>query len=71
MKKVKVVEINRKGNDYGFVIPAGTTSEDLEFGLVTLLNSLEEREKSLGGDFTVESYLKRLGELSKCVKQGL
>ena len=71
MKKVKVLEIDRKGNDYSFVIPAGTTSDDIEYGLVTTLIALENREKSLGGDFNIDRYLRRLGELSKCVKQGL
>lgn len=71
MKTVKVLEVTRKGNDYGFKIPAGTTSDDIEYGLVTTLLALEEREKQLGGSFSIEAYLRRLGELSKCIKQGL
>lgn len=71
MKQVKVMTLTRKGNDYGFTIPAGTTSNDIDFALATMLVSLEKREKDLGGDMNIDGYLKRIGELCKCIKQGL
>ena len=71
MKTVEVMKLTRKGNDYGFTIPAGTTSNDIDFALATMLISLEKREKELGGDMTIESYLKRMWEVCKCIKQGI
>lgn len=42
MKTVKVLEITRKGNDFGVKVPAGTIGQDVEIGLATAIVQLAE-----------------------------
>lgn len=71
MRTVKVIEVTKKGSDYGMKIPAGTFANDVELGLATVINDLAEREKQVNPNFSYETLLNRLRGLIKCIKQGL
>lgn len=71
MKTQKIIEITKKGTDYGLKIPAGTMASDVELGLATVINDLAEREKTFNPNFTYENLLNRLRGLIGCIKQGM
>lgn len=71
MRTEKIIEITKKGTDFGLRIPAGTTGNDVELGLATAINDLAEREKLYNPDFTYENLLNRIRGLIGCIKRGM
>lgn len=71
MRTEKIIEITKKGTDFGLRIPAGTTGNDVELGLATAINDLAEREKMYNPNFSYENLLNRLRGLINCIKRGM
>ena len=42
MKKQSLIEIYKKGDEYGLKIPAGTEGRDIEIGLATSIIQIEQ-----------------------------
>lgn len=64
LRKQRILEITRKGNDFSFQVPSGTSGKDVEIGLALVLMRLAERE-----NLTEEVFLRNLGGWIKCIKE--
>ena len=68
MEQKNIIEVFKEGTDFGLIIPANTTGNDVELALAYAIHCVCERERENNPEFKTETLIEKIKGWIKCLR---